>query len=117
MSDTLDQKIAESKARTARLKAKRRDLEKRENILFGTMAINAALTDPWFRTWLLEEAGRSITREADRALIEPFLVQLRSMPLPTSPILGATPTRRRPSPTSAGRWVAGRYLPVQGLTR
>ncbi len=76
MARTLDQKIAEAEARLARLRKQERSLENGQKIILGGMLLNAARLDPKMRDWLLEEAARSIAREADQKRLKPLLDEL-----------------------------------------
>lgn len=76
---TLEQQIAQAEAKLNRLRNKNRSLENGQKIILGGMLINAARKDTKIREWLLEEADRSITREADKKRLEPLLESLRSV--------------------------------------
>lgn len=73
MARTLEQKIAEAEARLTRLKKQERSLENGQKIILGGMLINAAQRDPKIRSWLLEEASRSLTRDVDQKRLKPLL--------------------------------------------
>ncbi len=78
MARTLEQKIAEVEDRLARLKKQERSLENGQKIILGGMLLNAARRDPKMRDWLLEEATRSIAREADQKRLKPLLDELQA---------------------------------------
>lgn len=80
MARTLGQKIAEVEARLARLRKQERSLENGQKIILGGMLINAARRDPKMRDWLLEEAVRSIAREADQKRLKPLLDAFQDKP-------------------------------------
>ena len=74
---TLAQQIAQAEDRLNRLRNKNRNLENGQKIILGGMLINAARKNTKIREWLLTEAGKSITREADMKRLEPLLESLR----------------------------------------
>lgn len=78
MARTLEQKIAEAEARLVRLRKQERSLENGQKIILGGMLINAARRNPKMRDWLLEEATRSIAREADQKRLKPLIDELLS---------------------------------------
>ena len=77
MAQTLEQKIAEAEDKLARLREQSRRTENGQKIILGGMLIHAARKDAKIRTWLLEEADKSITREADKKRLAPLLDSLR----------------------------------------
>lgn len=79
MSQPLEQKIAEAQAKLARLRNQERQLENGQKIILGGMLLNAAKTDQTMRQWVLNNAEKVVTREADKKRLEPLLKQLREM--------------------------------------
>ncbi|MBU2753437.1 hypothetical protein HFU84_01735 [Acidithiobacillus sp. CV18-2] len=79
---TIEQQIAQKEDELARLRKKSRDLANGQKIILGGMLIHAAEHNTKIRTWLLEEAARSITREADKKRLAPLLDELRMTPEP-----------------------------------
>ena len=77
MSQTLEQKIADTEAKLARLRQKSRAQENGQKIILGAMLINAAKKQPQIRKWLLEEAEEVIIRDVDKKRIESLLNELR----------------------------------------
>lgn len=77
MSQTLEQKIADTEAKLARLRQKSRAQENGQKIILGAMLINAAKKQPQIRKWLLEEAEKVIIRDVDKKRIESLLNELR----------------------------------------
>jgi hypothetical protein len=80
MAQTLEQKIAETEARLAQLRNRSRQLENGQKIILGGLLLNAARNEPRIRKWLLEAAGKSVTREVDRKRLEPLLAELAALP-------------------------------------
>ena len=79
MARTLEQKIATLDAKIARLRDQSRKLETGQKIILGGMLLNAARQNKNVRTWLLQEAGRSITRNADKKRLTPLLEELAAL--------------------------------------
>ncbi|MBU2764789.1 hypothetical protein HAP94_00935 [Acidithiobacillus ferrivorans] len=82
MAQTLKQKIAEAEDRLARLREQSRRTENGQKIILGGMLIHAARKDDKIRAWLLEEAEKSIIRDADKKRLAPLLDTLRMTPEP-----------------------------------
>lgn len=76
MPRTIDQRIAAKEAELIRLRAKQRANENGQKIIVGAMVINAAKEDPRMRRWLLDEAAKAVTREADQRRLAPLLAEL-----------------------------------------
>ena len=76
MARTLEQKIAALDAKIARLRHQSRQLETGQKIILGGMLLNAARQEPRVRAWLLKEAQKAITREADKKRLAPLLEEL-----------------------------------------
>ena len=77
---TIEQQIAQKEDELARLRKKSRNLANGQKIILGGMLIHAAGKDAKIRSWLLEEAEESITREADKKRLAPLLDALRGTP-------------------------------------
>ena len=77
---TIEQQIAQKEDELARLRKKSRELENGQKIILGGMLIRAARENAKIRTWLLGEAEKSITREADKKRLAPLLDFLRLTP-------------------------------------
>lgn len=80
MAQTLEQKIAEAEARLARLRDQSRKLENGQKVVLGGLLLNAARHQPQIRKWLLDEAAKTVTRDADKARLAPLLAELAAMP-------------------------------------
>ena len=85
MSQTIEQKIADAEAKLARLRTQSRKVENGQKIILGGMLLSAARTQPTIRQWLLDEAGKTVTRAVDRSRLAPLLVELRTMPDASKP--------------------------------
>jgi hypothetical protein len=79
MARTLEQKIAALDAKIARLRHQSRQLETGQKIILGGMLINAARENHRIREWLLEEANKVVTREADKKRLAPLLDDLNKL--------------------------------------
>lgn len=79
MSRTLEQKIAEAESKLNRLKAKNRAQVTGQKIILGGILLNGALNEPKIRGWLIAEAYRVVTREADMKRLEPLLNHLEKI--------------------------------------
>jgi hypothetical protein len=77
---TIEQQIAEAEARLARLRTQSRQLETGQKIILGGMVLAAARHDPRIRSWVIQEAGKAVTRDVDRKRLEPLLNELRALP-------------------------------------
>ena len=76
---TLEQQIAEAEARLARLRTQSRQLENGQKIILGGMLLAAARHDPKMRAWLIQEAGKAVTRDVDKKRLQPLLDELKAM--------------------------------------
>lgn len=79
MPRSLEQKLADVNAKLARLQHQDRKLDAGQKIVLGGMLLNAARQNENVRTWLLQEAGRSITREVDKKRLAPLLEELSAL--------------------------------------
>lgn len=82
MTLTLEQKIAATEARLARLRNQSRALENGQKIILGGLVLKAARTDPTIRKWLLGQAASHVHREADKARLAPLVAELEAIDLP-----------------------------------
>lgn len=80
MAQTLEQQIADTEARLARLRQQGRKLENGQKIILGSVLLNAARHDPKMRKWLLSETAKAVTRDVDKRRLQPLLDELRKMP-------------------------------------
>lgn len=78
---TIEQKIAQKEAEIARLREKSRALESGQKIILGGLLLNAARKEPRIRKWLLEEAAKVVTRDADKNRLSPLIEELANMPV------------------------------------
>lgn len=79
MAQTLEQKIAETEAKLARLRKQTRELENGQKIILGGMLLAEARREPRIRKWLIETATKEVTREADRKRLQPLLAELAEL--------------------------------------
>ena len=66
MARTIDQQIAETQARLARLKTKQKASETRRKIIVGSVVISNALREPEKARALAALLRRAVTREVDQ---------------------------------------------------
>jgi len=79
MAQTLEQKIAETEAKLARLRKQTRELENGQKIILGGMLLAEARREPRIRKWLIDTAAKEVTREADRKRLQPLLIELAEL--------------------------------------
>jgi hypothetical protein len=79
MTRTLEQQIAETEAKLARLRDQSRKLENGQKIILGGMLLAAARYDPKIRGWVIKEADKAVTRDIDRKRLQPLLDELKAM--------------------------------------
>jgi len=84
MAQTLEQKIAETEAKLARLRQQTRALENGQKIILGGLLLNAARQQPRIRKWLLDEVAKAVTREVDKKRLAPLLDELAKLPMPAA---------------------------------
>ena len=82
MQQTLEQKIAQKEAEIARLREQARALENGQKIILGGLILHAARTDARIRRWLLDEAAKTVTRDADKKRLAPLIAELAALPAP-----------------------------------
>jgi len=80
MAQTIEQKIAAKEAELARLRLRSRQLENGQKIILGGLLLRAVRTDPVMRKWLLTEANKHVTRDADQKRLAPLIEELKAMP-------------------------------------
>lgn len=65
MAKTIDQQIAETEAKLARLKQKERSKETRRKIIAGSMLLKSAMADASIARWLLAQIEAAPQRDRD----------------------------------------------------
>ena len=65
MARTIDQQIATTQAKLARLRTRQRASETRRKIIVGAIVIKVALTAPQSARWLIATLRKNATREVD----------------------------------------------------
>lgn len=78
---TTEQKIADAELKLARLKEQQRRTENGQKIICGGLLMNAVKDDPAIREWFLAAAKAWVTRKADKERLQPFLDELKQMPI------------------------------------
>lgn len=73
MTQTIQQKIAETEARLQRLKTKAKAAETRRKIITGSLVITHALKTPQQAQALAEILRAGLTRDIDRKELEPLM--------------------------------------------
>lgn len=76
---TLEQKIAQSEDRTARLKEQARKLVNGQKIVIGGMGISIARKDPERAKIMLEDINDEITRKTDLDRLQPLIKELQAV--------------------------------------
>lgn len=66
MARTIDQQIATTQAKLARLKTRQKASETRRKIIVGAIVTNAALKDPKMAHWMAAILRQNATREVDQ---------------------------------------------------
>jgi len=79
MVKTLEQQIAETETRLARLRQKERGKDTRRKIIVGSILISEALVRPASAKMLVDLIQRKVTRDVDKADIAPLLEKLREV--------------------------------------
>lgn len=85
MTRSIDQKIAETQAKLARLKERRKASETRRKIIVGGIVTNEALNDPKIARWMAAILRKNATREIDRKELVGLLAELDEAATKTSP--------------------------------
>lgn len=76
MARTIDQQIASTQAKLARLKARQKASETRRKIIVGAIVTNAALKDPKIARWMAATLRKNATREVDQKELVGLLDEL-----------------------------------------
>jgi hypothetical protein len=63
---TIDQQIASTQAKLARLKTRQKASETRRKIIVGAIVTSAALNDPKIARWMASTLRKNATREVDQ---------------------------------------------------
>jgi hypothetical protein len=76
MARTIDQQIATTQAKLARLKTRAKASETRRKIIVGVIVTNAALKDPKIARWMASTLRKNATREVDQKELGGLLEEL-----------------------------------------
>jgi hypothetical protein len=76
MKKTLEQQIAASQNKVARLMEKKRAADTGRKVIAGALLINEAVKDKQIADWFVKKARERVTREADIKRLEPLLEQI-----------------------------------------
>lgn len=76
MTQTIQQKIAETESRLQRLKAKAKADQTRQKIIVGSILINDALKDARRAKYLADRIRTGLTRDIDQKAVAELLNQL-----------------------------------------
>ena len=76
---TLEQKIAQSEDKTARLKEQARKLENGQKIITGGMVLSIARKDPQRAKTLLEDIQREVTKKTDLERMQLIIDELTTI--------------------------------------
>lgn len=76
MARTVDQQIAETQAKLARLKTRQKASETRRKIIVGAIVTSAALNDPKIARWMASTLRKNATREVDQKELVGLLEEL-----------------------------------------
>ncbi len=76
---TLEQKIAQSQDKTARLKDQARKLENGNKIIIGGMMLSLARQNDRVAEMLLDNIKREIGRDADLKRLKPVIAELQAI--------------------------------------
>jgi hypothetical protein len=92
-SRTINQQIAETEAKLARLRTRKKASDTRRKIIVGAITITEALKDPKVARWLATTLRRNATREVDQKELTGLLAELdaRAKNLPPLPPSVASP--------------------------
>ena len=69
MARTIDQQIASTQAKLARLKTRAKASETRRKIIVGAIVTNEALKDPKIAGWMAATLRKNATREVDHKVL------------------------------------------------
>ena len=76
MARTIDQQIASTQAKMARLKTRQKASETRRKIIVGAIVTNAALKDPKTAQWMAATLRKNATRDVDQKELVGLLDEL-----------------------------------------
>jgi hypothetical protein len=76
MARTIDQQIASTQAKLARLKTRQKASETRRKIIVGAIVTSAALNDPKIARWMASTLRKNATREVDQKELVALLEDL-----------------------------------------
>ena len=76
MARTIDQQIATTQAKLARLKTRAKASETRRKIIVGAIVTNAALKDPKIARWTAATLRKNATRDVDQKELVGLLEEL-----------------------------------------
>jgi hypothetical protein len=76
MARTIDQQIATTQAKLARLKTRQKANETRRKIIVGAIVTNAALKDPKIARWMAATLRKNATRDVDQKELVGLLDEL-----------------------------------------
>lgn len=76
MARSIDQQIAETQAKLARLKQRQKASETRRKIIVGAIVTTEALKDPKIAKWLASTLRKNATREVDQKELAGLLADL-----------------------------------------
>jgi len=79
MAKTLDQKIADTEARLARLRLETRKQDTGRKIVLGGILLSAVEHDPTIRSWLLKQVDGDKLRKTDAERLAPLIAKWREM--------------------------------------
>ena len=76
MARSIDQQIASTQAKLARLKTRQKASETRRKIIVGAIVTNAALKDPQIARWMAATLRKNATRDVDQKELVGLLAEL-----------------------------------------
>lgn len=76
MARTVDQQIAETQAKLARLKTRQKASETRRKIIVGAIVTTEALKDPKIARWMAATLRKNATRDVDQKELVGLLAEL-----------------------------------------
>jgi len=76
MARTIDQQIATTQAKLARLKTRQKASDTRQKIIVGAIVTSESLKDPKIARWLASTLRKNATREVDQKELEGLLAEL-----------------------------------------
>ena len=76
MARTIDQQIASTQAKLARLKTRQKASETRRKIIVGAIVTTAALKDPKIARWMAATLRKNATRDVDQKELVGLLEEL-----------------------------------------